>query len=134
MIGVAVLIVNNKKQLLVSKRLDPDKNGYGCYALAGGKLEDDETVFQCAIRESKEETGLDIEPKGIFHTWMDSGGNCTSIFVNAKALTYTVKNTEPDKHSPWLWYSLDTLKTFIKKSKDWIPIDVLEQQREDLGL
>ena len=47
-----VLIVNDKKQLLLQKRAD---NGYWAYP--GGAMELGESFEECAIREALEETG-----------------------------------------------------------------------------
>ena len=44
--------------LLIERGNEPYK---GCWALPGGFLEMDETTEQCAIRELKEETGLEVQ-------------------------------------------------------------------------
>ena len=45
------------KILLIERRNEPCK---GCWAFPGGFLNMDETTEECAIRELKEETGLEI--------------------------------------------------------------------------
>ena len=50
------IIVNDKKEILVLFR----KN-HGHYELPGGKVESGETIEQAALRECKEETGVDLE-------------------------------------------------------------------------
>lgn len=45
------------KVLLIQRANDPYK---GCWAFPGGFMDMDETTEQCAIREQKEETGLDV--------------------------------------------------------------------------
>ncbi len=54
--------------LLIKRANDPYK---GRYALPGGFLNMDETSVQTAIRELKEETGIDVDPKDIklFHIY-----------------------------------------------------------------
>lgn len=46
------------KVLLVERGNEPFK---GCWAIPGGFMNMDETAEQCAIRELKEETGLEVE-------------------------------------------------------------------------
>lgn len=44
--------------LLIERGIEPYK---GCWALPGGFMRMDETVMQCALRELKEETGVNID-------------------------------------------------------------------------
>lgn len=53
----SVLIVKGSSVLLVKEQKDIAKDKYG---LPGGKLEQGEQLRDCAIRECKEETGLDV--------------------------------------------------------------------------
>lgn len=54
-VGTAVLFFNTKGELLIVK---PDyKDGW---LIPGGATDDNESPLRCAIRETKEETGLDI--------------------------------------------------------------------------
>ena len=54
----AVLL--NKDKVLLVRRGNPPFKGF--WALPGGRIEDDETVEHCLIREVKEETGLSVIP------------------------------------------------------------------------
>ena len=56
------------KILLVERGKDPYK---GCWAFPGGFMNIDETAEQCAKRELKEETGLEIANIEQFHTFTD---------------------------------------------------------------
>ena len=54
--ATAVVITNEKNEVLLQKRSDSR-----LWGLPGGLLELDESIEQCAIREVKEETNLDIK-------------------------------------------------------------------------
>lgn len=54
------IVITNEptpKVLLIQRANEPYK---GCWAFSGGFMDMDETTEQCAIRELKEETGLDV--------------------------------------------------------------------------
>lgn len=55
---VSVIVVNDKQEILLVKH----RKGNRLYwVLPGGRLEYGETFHECAVRELKEETGLDVE-------------------------------------------------------------------------
>ena len=58
--GAAAIIVNDKKQILLQRRVDNDKWG-----IPGGCQEIGETFEQTVIREVKEETNLDVKPEDL---------------------------------------------------------------------
>ncbi|MRX74350.1 NUDIX domain-containing protein [Bacillus lacus] len=64
--GVAVIILNEAKQVLLQKRSDVGKWG-----IPSGHIEIGETVAEAAIREVKEETNLDIEIKKLIGVYSD---------------------------------------------------------------
>lgn len=65
-----VLIADEKKGiLLIKRRTDPFKGKYG---LPGGMVEYGETVEKAAVREVKEETGLDVELEGLLGVYSDA--------------------------------------------------------------
>ncbi|MFQ5999265.1 MAG: NUDIX hydrolase [Candidatus Bathyarchaeia archaeon] len=60
-VGVGAVIVHNGKLVLVKRGVEPGK---GKWSIPGGAVELGETVRDTAIREAKEECGLDIELVG----------------------------------------------------------------------
>ncbi len=54
---VSVIVIQDEQILLVKHR----KGNRQYWVLPGGRLEYGETFFECAVRELKEETGLDVE-------------------------------------------------------------------------
>jgi 8-oxo-dGTP diphosphatase len=59
MVGVGAIIINDNRVVLI-KRAKPPLAGE--WSIPGGMLEIGETVREAAIREAKEETGLEVEP------------------------------------------------------------------------
>jgi 8-oxo-dGTP diphosphatase len=64
--AAAVSIVQDGQILLVQRAFEPRK---GLWSLPAGFLEADETVEECAIREVKEETNLDVELTGLLNVY-----------------------------------------------------------------
>ncbi|MCX7913773.1 MAG: NUDIX hydrolase [Thermodesulfovibrionales bacterium] len=61
------IIIEYKEGIILIKRRNPP---YG-WALPGGFVEYGESLEDCALREAKEETGLDIELIRQFHTYSE---------------------------------------------------------------
>lgn len=57
-VGVGVLIRNGDRYLLIKRAADPDA---GLWSIPGGLVEVGERAEESAIREAREETGLDVE-------------------------------------------------------------------------
>jgi 8-oxo-dGTP diphosphatase len=68
--------------LLIERKNEPFK---GCWAFPGGFMNMDETTQDCAIRELKEETRLEINPENIFQI-----GAYSEIDRDPRARTVTV--------------------------------------------
>lgn len=66
--AASVVVVDDDGRVLLQRRTDNDK-----WALPGGKMEIGETLPGCAIRETREETGLDIEIVGLVGTYTNPG-------------------------------------------------------------
>ncbi len=56
--AAAIAIIQDGEILLVQRAMEPRK---GLWSLPAGFIEIDESVEQCAVREVKEETNLDVE-------------------------------------------------------------------------
>jgi len=63
--AAAVAIINNDK-ILMLKRKDNDK-----WTLPGGTMELNESLINCAVREVKEETGLEVQVTEVIGTYTD---------------------------------------------------------------
>lgn len=102
---------------------------YGIYLGVGGHIELDENPIEAAIREAKEEVGLDIRIIGSAHQWPEDvhGGKelIAPMFLHQHpvnethqhiALVYAAVSEsdevipgEGDKSETWKWFSKDEL-------------------------
>lgn len=67
-VSVDILIVKNDRIILLTRKIDPFK---GKLILPGGMVEYGETVESAAVRETEEETGLNVKVKGILGVYSD---------------------------------------------------------------
>lgn len=111
-VGIGIIIVNNKGEVLVGKR----QNSHApYYSIPGGHMEIGETFTQCAAREAEEETGLLIKNPEVIaitnnlQTFHESGKHYISVAVLVTEFTGQPELREPDKCEGWLWVSPDNL-------------------------
>ena len=65
--AAGVMVVEAGKVLLVQRKFEPRA---GLWTLPAGFVEYDEHVEACAVRETREETGLEVELDGLFGAYM----------------------------------------------------------------
>ncbi|MBF6439482.1 NUDIX domain-containing protein [Nocardia cyriacigeorgica] len=65
-VAASAVVCDDKGRILLQRRADN-----GLWALPGGAMEMTESLPGCAVREVKEETGLDIEITGLVGTYTD---------------------------------------------------------------
>ena len=112
LVGIGVLIFNNKNEVLLGNRIS--SHGSQTWAPPGGNLELGESFEICSIRETKEETGLDIKDLKFFAVTNDifeaESKHYVSIFMKCNFPEgQVVHNMEPDKISRWEWFDWDNL-------------------------
>jgi 8-oxo-dGTP diphosphatase len=103
---VHTLITNNKGEILILQRSKQETIFPEYWDIPGGTLEDWEDPAVGAIRETKEETGLDISnPKLFFHrSKVDVGKNkqfITLIFSEECQDDQIILN--PEEHQQYAW-------------------------------
>ena len=95
-VGVGVLLIRNKKLLLVKRKYNPDA---GYWSIPGGHLDLGERVRKAAVWESYEETGFKVKTTklaGIIDKIMyDEEGNIEFHYV---LLNYFVEQIEGDEN------------------------------------
>lgn len=110
--AAAVAILNSKRELLMLHRKDNKK-----WTMPGGTLEFGESMTECALREVKEESGIDVKIKDIIGTYTDpnikvaySDGEIRQEFTivyYGEASNHEV--VLDDESSQFQWVSLDDI-------------------------
>ena len=108
-VGIGVMILKDGK-VLVSKR--KGSHGSGEYAFPGGHLEYMETFEECAIRETREESGIEI--KNIRFLYLTnltkySPKHYVQIGMIADWQSGEPVVLEKDKTEEWKWFDIDDL-------------------------
>jgi 8-oxo-dGTP diphosphatase len=89
----------------------------GHFSLPAGTLEADETIRSAAVREVKEEIGVDLDPADLRHSHLlhslTEGSAWTGHFFVATRWSGEPKICEPDKHGELRWFSLAHLPADI---------------------
>lgn len=102
-----VVVKRGQRFLLVHER----KHGQGWY-LPAGRVEAGETFEQAAIRETKEEAGIDIELEGVLRVEQTPRGDHQRlrVFFLARPRDDTPPKSEPDEHTlEARWFAIDEL-------------------------
>lgn len=84
--AAAVTIIQEEKILLVKRAVEPKK---GLWSLPAGFVEIDESVEECAVREVKEETNLDVQLTGllaVYSVFDDPRYICLLVVYSATAI------------------------------------------------
>lgn len=112
LVGVGVMVKNSQGQVLMGLRKSP--YGEGTWSFPGGHLEFEETMAEVAIRETKEETGLDVSELELVSLAdemgsLDKGKHYVNVGFLAHASFGEPKVTEPEKWEKWGWFNIDNL-------------------------
>lgn len=114
-VGIGVMIKDGNKILLGHRTTNRKDTGGifepNTWTFPGGKQEFEETIFEGAIREVKEETNLDIDDLEIFSASDDIQPNkhYVTIQVIANKHSGNLKVMEPTKEDEWNWFDLENL-------------------------
>ena len=104
-VGVGVIVVRDG-MILLGQRLG--SHGSGTWALPGGHLEFGESPEQCAVREVREETGLEVSNivRGPYTSdvFAPEGKHYVTLFVIAHSASGQAAVLEPTKCARWEWF------------------------------
>jgi len=113
--GAGIMLFRNRNgrfEVLLGKR--SVKHGYGKWAIPGGKMEKrDNTFFDCAVRELKEETGIDIYT--INHKVINSRNISIPYFHWSTFLVYVngpLSPLVPSEFSELKWIPLEDVENY----------------------
>ncbi|XP_058091719.1 nudix hydrolase 1 isoform X3 [Magnolia sinica] len=114
-VGVVAFVITGKSILLGKRRSVATANNV--FAPPGGHLEFGESFEECAAREVKEETGLDIEKIEFLtvtnNVFLDQPKPAHYVTVFMRSVladpTQVPKNIEPEKCEGWDWYDWKNL-------------------------
>lgn len=111
LVGVGVWIFNPAGQILFGKRLS--KHGNNMWAPPGGHMEFGETPVMTAIREVREETGLDISQHKIsefaYTNDIFPDKHYVTIHCRVDNFVGVPQIMEPDKCACWHWFDIQNL-------------------------
>ncbi len=110
--------------LLMGRRLNT-RFGAGQYHVPAGHLESDETILDGAIREAREETGVELAPDALDLAYVmhfRGESDRLSLFFVAERWLGEISNREPEKCAGWEWVPTD-----------WLPEDTVPYARQALA-
>jgi 8-oxo-dGTP pyrophosphatase MutT (NUDIX family) len=108
--AVHLFLIQNNKILLLRRY----NTGYedGNYSVVAGHLDGGEKIVAAAVREAKEEVGIDIREKDVEIVQMMhriSDDERIDFFVTVSAWGGEIANKEPHKCDDLSWFPLDRL-------------------------
>lgn len=109
-VGVGVLVWKGDT-LLLGRRIN--SHGETTWQFPGGHLEAGETVTKCAVREVREEAGIEIA--GMKHVgftdelFLTADRQYVTLFVSAAYVSGEARVLEPEKCQCWQWFHCDEL-------------------------
>jgi 8-oxo-dGTP diphosphatase len=109
--GVGVLLVDAQGRVLLTlRKLPPEAD---CWSIVGGKLDFLEPLEDCAIREAREEVGVEIAIERLLcvtdHRLPSEGQHWVSPAFLGRIVSGEARNCEPQKTRAVSWFTLGEL-------------------------
>ena len=104
-------MLDSPERVLLTLRQRPPEAG--CWRILGGKVDFMETLDQCAVREAKEEAGVDVELVRLLcvtdHVLPKEGQHWVAPAYLGRVVRGETRNCEPDKTQEVKWFELGSL-------------------------
>jgi len=125
------------KQVLVQNRILSWKG----LSFPGGHAEENESFYACAVRELKEETGLDVSnltPCGIIH-WCNSDTQNKYLVFLYKTSTFSGELITEMEEGQHFWMDIAALQEALRRESTndfakFLPVFLSDQYQEMFGL
>ena len=100
-ISAAALVLDNDRLLMVN-HCEP--GAYDFWLPPGGRLEGNESILDCARRETFEETGLAVQPQRILYVqeFVEPGYHFVKFFVLCRSFSGELTLANRDADESWL--------------------------------
>jgi len=118
-VSVKSFIVDDEGRLLIIQRAGDDVQKPGIWEVPGGRLVPGEDPFAGLVRETKEETGLDVKvvkPLSVRHFTRVDGQVITMLIFLCKPLNKVVMLS--GEHSDFDWVSADKASGMVSEFYD----------------
>ena len=108
-VGVGVLVIDQDRALLTLRRRPPE---VGHWSILGGRVELFETIESCAVREAREEAGIDVIIEGLLCVTdhiLPEGAHWVSPAYLGRIIGGEATNREPEAAAQLAWFPLGGL-------------------------
>lgn len=131
--GIIESTLNGKPVILIQKRCKDTIEGTGVFEIPSGKIRAFENVFECLIREIKEETGLDvIKIEGAEESITIEAGEFKVISFVPFLCTQNIIGRYPIMEMAFICHAAGELSEETNESQDiqWIELETLRERLE----
>ena len=109
-------ILYNDRGVYLSERIRENKEMYGLWQSPGGKVEEHETSEEAVLRETMEETDLELKLQDLTYLFNDPNFNC-DVYMTKLSKNQIPQQTEPEKQGPWMHFAFKTYHQYAKNQK-----------------